>query len=139
MPCDELLRRDGLGLVPAADEHVEMLVTGDDEVGVRGDGAVGEFVVVSVCGDGAEEKGGRDVKEAATSERANGGHGAHGLRRVSGGTKASHDLFVFKKNIGGDRPGKAAHGPSAEDEMIPVAGLEHGQRDVGVDHDNHRP
>ena len=53
---DELLWRDGQGLVSGADELTKMLIGGDDVVGLSGNRAVNKLVIIAVgCNDAKAE------------------------------------------------------------------------------------
>ena len=47
----------GLRTITAARQHAEMRITCDNRIRIRGDGAVGELIIVPIFGNGAAEKG----------------------------------------------------------------------------------
>ena len=65
MQPDEFFRRDRLGTIAGADQGVEMMVGGDDEVRAGGDGAICESVVVGIAGDRMKPVARTDVADAA--------------------------------------------------------------------------
>ena len=62
-PFDKHLGSDRLRTIAAANQHAEMGIARDDEIRIRGDGTVGKLVVVPISGNGAEEKGWRDLDD----------------------------------------------------------------------------
>ena len=67
MPLDEVLGADGLGLVTGADEGAEMMIGGDEVVGLGGDGAMGELIISGIGGDGVEAEVWGDAESAEKS------------------------------------------------------------------------
>ena len=68
MPLEELLWRDGLGLVAGADEGAEMVIGGDEVVGLGDDGAVCEDIVIGITEDGMETVMRADVVDGVVEE-----------------------------------------------------------------------
>jgi hypothetical protein len=62
---NQLRRGDGLGMVSGGGEWGEVAVLGDDAGGTCGDRAIGEFVVVRICGDELKAKGRADVADVS--------------------------------------------------------------------------
>jgi hypothetical protein len=135
-PLDECLGRNGLRTIAATIQYAEMGITRDDEVRVRGDGAIGEFVVVPVGGNGAKGKRRRDADD---------GPGVNFCqfqkpfeRLPPGGTGCPDDDFaIFKQDIGGERPGEPPGVLGIEDEGEGVALIESLQHHVGIQHGDH--
>lgn len=65
MEPDEVFRCDRLRAVPGADQCLEMMIGGDDEVRICRDGAIGKGVVVRIAGDGVEAVARADVVDGA--------------------------------------------------------------------------
>ena len=131
MQPDEFLRRHGLRLVAAAAHHLEVLVGGDDEVRLGGDGAVGEFVVVGISGDEVEAERRRDSMDILP-------HRFHGIHRVEdeGDVRrvghAGGCLLVFEQDLRAHRPAQPACGPCVKDRPVGMPPLEHGQHHVRI-------
>lgn len=54
MPADEFFWSDGPGLVAGAVQGIEVAVRSDDEIRIRGDGAIREGIIVRITDDGVE-------------------------------------------------------------------------------------
>ena len=116
MPLDELLGRDGLGLVAGADEGAEMVIGGDDVIGLGDDGAVGKFIVVRVVGDEVEAVGGGDVMDMRGDAEEAGEH----LPASQPGALGNH-FFIFQQDFRTQGEDDLAIEPCPEDGMESVA------------------
>lgn len=134
---DELLGRDRLWLVAGAFHGLEVLVEGDDKIRVGADGAVGEFVVVHVVGDGLKAKLRGDELDASAALAGKFDEETD-LSPVGSAHLTSGDFFVFQEDLIGESPDEFT-GQQALPESQPWSrAAKHAHDHIRVDADNHQ-